>query len=128
MNTKQKGTSAERELIRKFWDDGWAAFRAAGSGSTSYPCPDLIAGNILRKLGIEVKSNKGNYQYLKKKEIKELKEFCQTFGAESWIAVKFENQNWFFLTLEDLNETSAGYSISETTARNKGLLFEEVIK
>lgn len=128
MNTKQKGSVAERELIHMLWDKGWAAFRAAGSGSTKYPCPDIITGNVLRKLGIEVKISKKPYQYFKRKEIEELRGFCQTFGAESWVAIKFQGLGWFFLTLEDLNESDAGFSVSESTARNKGLLFEELIE
>ena len=127
MNTKAKGTVAERELIQMFWKAGWAAFRAAGSGSAKHPCPDIIAGNVLRKLGIECKSSKNPYQYLQKKEIEDLKEFCRLFGAEAWIGVLFTGLGWFFVTLEDLKETKAGFVVSETVARNKGLLFEELI-
>ena len=128
MNTKNKGTSAERELIQMFWESKWASFRAAGSGSARHPCPDIIAGNILRKLAIECKINKSTYQYLKKGEIKDLKLFCDYFGAEPWIAVKFQKIGWFFLTLEDLKETKEGFVVSEEIARNKGLLFTELIE
>ena len=82
MNTKAKGSSAERELVHLFWrTESWACFRAAGSGSTKYPCPDLIAGNNLRKLAIEVKNPGKDYKHLTKEQIEELQQFATTFGA-----------------------------------------------
>ena len=42
---KSKGSKAERELISMFWKKGFAAMRAAGSGSTHHPSPDIVAGN-----------------------------------------------------------------------------------
>ena len=52
---KARGSAAERELVHKFWDAGWAAFRAPASGSMDYEIPDVIAGNAQRKL--ELKPN-----------------------------------------------------------------------
>ena len=125
MNTKAKGTAAERELIHMFQKADFACFRAAGSGSSKYPCPDLIAGNNLRKLAIEVKNTGTGYQHLSKKEVDELREFSIKFGAEAWVAVKFKA--WFFLTLEDVNETKENYSVTQTIAERKGLCFEELV-
>ncbi|MCB9362350.1 Holliday junction resolvase [Candidatus Woesearchaeota archaeon] len=127
MNTKQKGTAAERELIHMLWKAGWAAFRAAGSGSAKHACPDIIAGNALRHMGIECKISKNTYQYFKRQEIDDLRAFCSIFGAEAWVGIKFQGLGWFFLTLEDIKEAKEGYTVSESTARNKGLLFEELI-
>ena len=128
MNTKQKGSVAERELIKLFWDAGWAAFRAAGSGCARYPCPDIIAGNTLRRMGIECKITAGAYQYFTKKEIHDLKGFCDTFGSEAWVAVKFQGIGWFFMSLDDLKPSAQGFALSDTAARNKGFLFEELIE
>lgn len=125
MNTKAKGTNAERELIHMFWSNGYGALRAAGSGSNSYPCPDLIVGNNVRKLAIEVKNPGKDYQHLEKKQIEDLQTFSTIFGAEPWIAVKFKQ--WHFLTLEDLNQTNTNYSITQEIAERKGLSFEELI-
>ncbi|MBN2420904.1 Holliday junction resolvase [Candidatus Woesearchaeota archaeon] len=125
MNTKAKGTNAERELVHMFWKANFACFRAAGSGSTKYPCPDLIVGNNIRKLAIEVKISGKEYQHLTKKEIDELKQFSTMFGAEPWIAVKFDE--WFFLNPEDINETELNYSITGEIAQRKGLSFNDLI-
>ena len=115
-------------MVHKFWGDGWAAIRIAGSGSSKYPSPDLLVGNNLRKLAIECKVTKDKSKYFERDEILELKEFSRIFGAESWIAIRFASNPWYFLTLEDLKETNNGFSANYETAKNKGLLFEELIK
>jgi Holliday junction resolvase len=128
MNTKSKGSIGERELIHEFWAKGWAAFRAAGSGSNKYPCPDIIAGNVLRKLGIECKVTKSDYQFFKREQIDDLRSFCVKFGAESWVAIKFENLNFYFLSLEDLKETKTGFVVRKVDAETKGFFLDEVIE
>ncbi|MBN1386770.1 Holliday junction resolvase [Candidatus Woesearchaeota archaeon] len=128
MKTKAKGSNAERELFHKFWSSGWACMRAAGSGSTSMPAPDILAGNVTRRLAIEVKVTKAIKQYLTRKEVEELKEFSRIFGAEPWIGVKFNNVDWYFINPEDLDETEGqNYVVSIPIAKRKGLLFEEAI-
>ena len=125
MNLKRKGIQAERELIKLFWENGWGCIRSAGSGSTQYPSPDILAGNKLRKIAIESKVSSSSSKYFEKKEIKQLQNFCDYFGAESWLAIKFQNKNWFFLTVEDLKETNKGFSITEINCDIKGLTPEE---
>jgi Holliday junction resolvase len=126
MNTKAKGTGAERELIHLFWMNSWAAVRVAGSGSMKYPSPDVLASNNKRKLGIECKASKGKYQYLTKEEVKQLKEFCSSFGSEPWIGIRF-GREWYFLSLDDLKETSKSFVVSNELAKQKGLTFNELI-
>ena len=47
MSRKSKGINAERELIRLFEDTNkWSACRVAGSGSSRYPSPDIIAASV----------------------------------------------------------------------------------
>lgn len=128
MSRKSKGINAERELIHLFWGTkDWSAVRVAGSGSIKYPCPDVLAGNNIRKLAIECKSSKDSNQYLTKEEVNELKEFAQRFGAEPWIGVRFDKQQWYFLNIEDIKETEKSYVISLNDARSKGLIFEEIV-
>ena len=128
---KRKGTIAERDLIHLFWANEWSAHRIAGSGSSQYPSPDVIAGNGARKLAIESKITSSNKKYFPEEEIEGLKEFCSIFGAESWIAIQFsksDNKNWFFFSLEDLNKSGKSYNIDFKDCEMKGLLFEELIK
>ncbi|MCC7574696.1 Holliday junction resolvase [Candidatus Woesearchaeota archaeon] len=128
MSLKSKGINAERDLVHKFWEFGWACIRVAGSGSSKYPSPDLLAGNNLRKFAIETKTTSGTNQYFSKKEIIELKDFAGRFGAESWVAIKFKGCSWFFLSLEDLVETGKGFSASKSLCERRGLLFEELTR
>ena len=128
MNQKSKGIKAEREIIHLFWKNGWSACRVAGSGSMKYPSPDVIAGNNVRKLAIECKVTKDVRQYFTGKEIMELQEFSQIFGAEPWVGVKFNKVNWYFMTLEDIKDAGEGYSINIQMAKRKGFLFEELVK
>ena len=126
MNRKSKGTNAERELIKMFWSAGYAAMRAAGSGSARHPSPDIIASNKIRKLAIECKSTKNLKIYLSKEDVNQLIEFSNIFGAEPWFAARFNKLKWFFLTIEDLEKTPTGFVISIENIRNKGLVFEEL--
>jgi Holliday junction resolvase len=128
MNTKAKGTAGERELIHYFNENGWCAIRAAGSGSSRFPSPDILAGNAIRRLAIECKVTKENKKYFSPEEVDQLKVFSQKFGAEAWIAVKFKLRPWYFLMLEDLENTGACFAASLEQAQTKGLSKEELLQ
>ena len=131
MNRKAKGTNAERELVSKFWNASWAALRVAGSGSSRFPSPDVLAGNGYRRLAIECKTVAELRKYLDAGRVEELKTFSAKFGAEPWIGVRFPaalvNEQWHFVSLEDLAKTEKGHVISIQLARRKGLTFEQLI-
>jgi len=127
VNVKKKGCDAERELVHMFWaTDDWSACRIAGSGSSRYPSPDLLASNGLRKLAVECKSIKGNKKYFDDSEIEQLVEFSNKFGAEAWLALKFNNKGWHFISIEELSKTGKGYVISFSDLGIKGLSFEDL--
>ncbi len=128
INRKAKGTKGERELVKFFNENGWSCIRSAGSGSSKYPSPDVIAGNAIRRVAIECKVTKDNKKYFSNDEIEQLKEFSTKFGAESWAGVRFPDQPWYFLMLEDLQSTGKNWAISLEVAKTKGLLKEELIK
>lgn len=127
MNRKAKGTAAERALIHLFWGAGWAACRVAGSGAIKYPVPDVIAANNLRKLAIECKATADTSQYFNHKEITDLKEFGQRFGAETWVSVKFNREGTYFLSLDDLEPTDKHFVAHLDVAKRRGLSFEELV-
>lgn len=128
MSRKSKGTAAERELLHKFWSVDWACLRAAGSGSMKHPCVDLLAGNKMRKLAIECKTSKAKIKYMSKDDIWQLQKFSSLFGAEPWIGVKFDKEEWFFISIEDLRPSGNSFAIDMDTVKSRGLLFEELIK
>ncbi len=128
MNTKAKGTKGERELIKFFNENGWCAIRAAGSGSSRYPSPDILAGNALRRMAVECKVTKDHKKYFDEEEINQLRTFSQKFGAESWIAIHFPSEPWYFLMLEDLEKTGTGWAASLELAQRRGLKMEEILQ
>ncbi|MFC1753757.1 Holliday junction resolvase Hjc [Thermoproteota archaeon] len=132
MSKKSKGINAERELLHKFWGNGFVAMRAPASGAIRYPCPDLLVGNALRKLAIECKTTASEKQYISSEQINSLKEFAQIFGAEPWVAVRFslsKSAGWYFISLDDIRETKGkNYVVSLALAKARGMLFEEIIK
>jgi len=128
MSRKSRGINAERDLVHLFWAAGWAAMRAPASGSTKYPCPDVIAGNNLRKVAIEAKLTTDKAKYFTKQEVAELIAFAERFGAEPWLAVKFLRQPWYFFTPDSVVETNKSYVVTLERAQSLGITFEEVIK
>lgn len=124
-NKKAKGAFGERYLVKSFWENGWAALRTAGSGSTIFPAPDIIAGNKIRRVGIECKVTKEYKKYFSKDEINQLKAFCDYFGSEPWVAVKLKDLPWFMLTIDDLYITEKNFVANTEICKSKGLLLEE---
>ena len=128
MSHKSRGTNAERDLIHKFWEQGWAAMRAAGSGSSQYPSPDVIAGNNIRKLAIECKLTTEKQKYFTKEEVRHLIYFASKFGAQPWLAIKFSREPWYFFTPDDAKETTASYVVTLEHAKSRGMTFEQLIE
>lgn len=127
LNSKAKGTRGERELIKIFNESGWSAIRAAGSGSSRYPSPDILAGNAIRRVAIECKVTKDQKKYLSEENVEQLQTFARRFGAESWVGVHFPDEEWYFLTLEDLEKTGNCWAVSVELAKRRGLTAEELM-
>ncbi len=128
INTKAKGTKAERELIHALHKDSWSAIRVAGSGSSRYPCPDILAGNGYRRLAFECKVTRDKKKYIPKADVEQLKIFARNFGAEAWIAVKFPSEDWYFFMIEDLEEKSASFAATLEGAQRKGFRLSELLE
>lgn len=127
LNRKAKGTRGERELIKIFNESGWSAIRAAGSGSSRYPSPDILAGNAVRRVAIECKVTKDQKKYLYAEDIEQLQTFAQRFGAESWVGIRFPSEEWYFLMLEDLEKTGSCWAVSLELAKRRGLTVAELM-
>jgi Holliday junction resolvase len=126
MSRKSKGMNAERELVHMFRAAGWAPLRVAGSGSARMPCPDIIAGNGIRRVAIEAKSTKSSSVYIPIEEIRQLERFALLFGSEAWIAVRFNNEPWYFLRPIDVKITEKSYAIPLKLAKSTGIVFEKI--
>lgn len=110
-----------------FYDtNSFIALRAAGSGSTPLPAPDLLVGGKGRVLAIECKAGKDS-RYIKKDQIEELTEFSTRFGAEPWIGVRFDRRDWQFVKIEHLRISKGGnYFIDKEIAAKSGISFQEL--
>ena len=127
--SKKKGTNAERKLMAMFWNEGWACIRSAGSGSTNFPSPDILAANKkLRIVAIEIKSTKKAVKYIPKTEIKQLIAFSHYFGAEPWIAIKFDRVPWVFVTPEDMEDTGKSLVFKMKNIDRFGIRFERFVQ
>jgi len=128
-NKKAKGSTLEREVLHAFWETGtWGAVRVAGSGSTSRPSVDLVAGNGKRLLAIECKASAADNEYISREQIDELKEVAMKMGAEPWICVKYDRKKWLFLTPFELKEADKNLVAVRVLAETIGRTFEELIK
>jgi Holliday junction resolvase len=121
---KQKGSKIERELFVKFVENGFRAVRTAGSGTMENADCDLIAGNNkLGKYAIEVKSSKSKSKYISKDQIQRFKKFCEIIGLDEVVALRFNNQDWIFITTNDLRDCGKNYCITLEEAKQKGKNF-----
>lgn len=126
--SKRKGTLYERELFHMFWNNNWAAVRSAGSGSTPLPAPDILAGSKEKLLAIECKAIKTKSKHFKKEEIEQLKKFSETINANPIVAMRFDNNGWFFLDVTTLKENKNGnYTVSFNLCQKEGIKFAELI-
>jgi Holliday junction resolvase len=99
----QKGANFERSLVREFWGHGFAALRAAGSGSAPFSLPDIVAFRDGRAIAIECKTSARDSFYLDKGDIEKLRKFSDISGSEPYIAVKFNNVKPMFFPLDLLS-------------------------
>jgi len=102
-NRYQKGAGFERDLVTKFWENGWSALRVAGSGSTPHPVPDVVAVKDGKTIAIECKTTTGERLSLKK-AVEGLCEFQKVSGCLAYIGVKFNREKPRFYTLESFTE------------------------
>jgi Holliday junction resolvase len=124
---KAKGSNAERQLVAMFWEKSYAAIRVAGSGSSRFPCPDVLASNGRKTFAVEAKATKTDYQYFRKDQIEQLINFSQVFNAEPILAVKFSAKCYFFY-LTNLSITKKGeYVVKKKDAEEIGISFQELI-
>ena len=109
---KAKGSTFERELVHAFWKAGWGSIRIAGSGSIGELAPDVLAGRPGRLIAIEAKATLDARKYFTRTEVDGLVEFCEAFGAEPWLAVKFSRRGTFFMSANHADRTEKSVVVS----------------
>ncbi len=118
-----KGAAAERELIHKLYNSGFSVARVAGSGSSTLPCPDLLAFNSKKKLAFESKAHNSNYLNISHEQIDSMQEWADNAKIDFFVGWKIPRQGWLFLKKSDFKKNKKNYSISLIQAKKKGLSF-----
>ena len=112
MSNYSKGSDGEYELIDIFEEEGFRAMRAPGSGTTERESPDLVIGNGETYYAFEVKRwKRDEYKYVEKRELEELWNWAEEFGAEPFLAVRFNYGDWAFFKKEELHSTDKNYRV-----------------
>lgn len=125
----RKGTKAENELGRLFGHQGYVWLRQAGSGTADRELPDIAVGNGEHFLVIEVKRwGNQDYKYVTKEEVEDLIYFAENFGAEYYIAARFDRKDWQFLKKEEMHETDKSYRIENVKNSEIQRTLEDVCK
>ena len=119
----RKGDRRERELVNEAGDRGLGAMRCPSSGSaTTRSLPDVLIGTPLEldsgrgervitsaTYAVEVKAKqRGEHIYLDEREVAELHEFADAFGARALIGVRYDYEDWRFYRPDDLHRTDGG--------------------
>lgn len=112
MSVYARGAGFERRLLSLFWQRGWAAVRAAGSGTRAEPVPDIIASKNGDLIIVECKSTKSDRLSLKP-AILQLERFHEISGGRAYIAVLFFRKKPRFYELGSLL-SSDNYTIRLT--------------
>jgi len=119
MGGKPKGAKAERELVEMLHKLGYVAVRVAGSGTSRFPCPDVLASNGERSLAIECKATKQKNQYFSKNQIIELEQFAKIFGADPMCAIKFST-DWHFIEPHRLRDSGTCHATDRKHIKLEG--------
>jgi|SRR3989344_2847817 len=125
-SNKQKGSKAERELIKLFTENSWRAVRVAGSGvNDESPC-DLIVGKMgKRGYTIEAKSSKKSSIYITKSQIEDFILFSNIIGLNPVIALRFNREGWLFINPSQLKDSGKHLVVSLKTAKSEGKRFSQ---
>lgn len=137
MGSNQKGSRAERDLVNRLDDAGFAVMRApASGGATDRELPDVLAGDGSVFYAIEAKASGGRPIYLTNEEIEALRYFSSKFGAWPRVGVRFDakhgdphygnpgDSGWRFFNPGMLHSTPKSYRVKKETAYSTGSSLE----
>ena len=127
MSHYNKGASAERELIKTLFNQGFAVLRVAGSGVSPLPSPDVVALKDGRILAFECKAWKGKHLAIETKTFNDEVQWARTAGAHFFVAWKIPREGWLFITPESFHNAGKNYLISLIEAKKCSTTLEVLI-
>jgi Holliday junction resolvase len=112
-----KGSKGENELGDLLSEEGYVWMRAPGSGTANRELPDVIVGKDGHIIVFEVKrwshrdedGDMRDYEYVTKKEVEDLIYFAENFGAEYYVAYRFDYHDWEFVKKDEMKETKKSF-------------------
>ena len=107
----KKGSDFERFIVNAFWGRGWVALRAAGSGKTDKPLPDVVAVRKGRIILIECKTTTKDRLSLKE-AVENLLDFSMVAGGEAYLAIRFFRKQPRFYSIRDVIK-KGNYTVNE---------------
>ena len=119
-----KGAHYERELQKRFEQEGFKVVRAAGSGVAG-DTPDLLVLGTTKHFAIEAKAWK-NDVYIDKKRFKQMLAWEQATNLPVYVAWKPHRGQWKFFPLNFLRETAKSFVLSEVDL-GAGMTFENLL-
>lgn len=122
-----KGSNAERELIKVLFEKGFSVVRAAGSGKTSLPSPDIVALNSSKKMAFECKAWDSEYLSIPIEQLEEQLSWASRAGVEFFVVWKMPREGFYFLAPTDFVRTDKAFSITKKTAYEKGVRLEVLL-
>jgi len=123
----RKGAAAERELLQRFFEKGYAVARVAGSGVSPYPCPDIVAYSPANRFALECKALKSKYLNIPLGRMHELLAWSKKAESEAVIAWKVPRKGWLFLSKNHFRQNRKHYSVSLESAMKKARDFQTLI-
>lgn len=124
MGSKSRGTEVENDLIRAFYDDGWAPMRAPSSGSaTSRELPDVLVSKNGYTLAIELKYSSKNNVYVEKEKVGGLLWVAKHYDADPLLVARWKHDTTFYAYRPaQLDVTDAGKYALRKSDRDSGMV------
>jgi Holliday junction resolvase len=125
MNRYSKGARGERELINKFYENGFSVIRSAGSGVNSIS-PDIVAIKKGRGYAFECKAWDRTTISIDEEKFNELKKWEENTNFQTFIGWRMNGMGWYFVRLDDL-EKGKNYNITKKKAIAINIRLENIL-
>ena len=121
-----KGARSERELLNKFYQNGFSVVRAAGSGVNALG-PDIIAVKKKICIAIECKAWDRGSLSLDEEQYMKLIEWERNTDFPTFVAWRVNSKGWFFIKLDEFSKGTRNYNVTLKKTMQINRLFEHIL-
>ncbi len=126
MHRYVKGARSERELINFFYKLNYSVIRSAGSGVNSLS-PDIIVIKNKQGFAFECKAWDRTSLSIDKDRYQSLVDWETNTGMSTFLAWRMNIKGWYFIKLDEMNETNKHYTVTMTKALTIGRNLDKLI-